>query len=79
MALAKVSHFGGMVAPEVAVLARRATAGWGVFVSDASSGDRLQTIWIPSSFTPLALAEVADFGDSPASELRCWVDGPAMG
>ncbi len=70
VALVEVAHFGGTAAPEVAVLARRASdGGVGVFVSDASSGERLQTIWIPSSFTPLALAEVADLGDSAASEL----------
>jgi hypothetical protein len=65
-----MDSFGGTTAPDVAVLSRRpsdgATAG---AVRDASTGNLLNRLYFHSSFMPVDLEVVPNFGGTSADEL----------
>jgi hypothetical protein len=65
-----MDSFGGTSAPEVAVLSRRPSDGAvAVAVRDASSGELINRIFYHSSFLPVDLEVVPDFGGTAVDEL----------
>jgi len=68
--LGVVSNFGGTAADEVAAMARDPRTGTTqVFISDADSGERLQTLGFDPQFVPVAMTIVPNFGGTPADEV----------